>query len=199
MTEPTDAEIEALGHRMCWHYKHDTGVNHVSTWKFNAQTLHDFARAVLAKWGQPTHSGEPVAWYEYNGDLDAWFLAYSHNPKAKTRPLAFGDAAPRAIEAEVRKEDEALIRQLVDALEQSQPYVESCANGKRVQGWGEQLDRAQDAINAARSRLEQPSGPAASRGVAFFMVTSAHPSQLHTACSRPKGKSLFFLRALPRK
>ena len=54
------------------------------------------------------------------------------------------------------KQDEALIRQLVDALEQSQPYVESCANGKRVQGWGEQLDRAQDAINAARSRLEQP-------------------------------------------
>lgn len=50
---PTDAEIEALGHRMCWRYKHDTGVNHVSTWKFNAQTLHDFARAVLAKWGTP--------------------------------------------------------------------------------------------------------------------------------------------------
>ena len=67
-------------------------------------------------------------------------------------------AAPfaRAVEAEVRKQDEALIRQLVEALEQSQPYVESCANGKRVQGWGEQLDRAQDAINAARSRLEQP-------------------------------------------
>lgn len=62
----------------------------------------------------------------------------------------------RAIEAEARKDDEALIRQLVDALEQSQPYVESCANGKRVRGWGAQLDRAQDAINAARARLEQP-------------------------------------------
>lgn len=67
-------------------------------------------------------------------------------------PVAF----TRAIEAEVRKDDEALIRQLVEALEQSQPYVESCANGKRVQGWGAQLDRAQDAINAARARLEQP-------------------------------------------
>ena len=67
-------------------------------------------------------------------------------------PVAF----TRAIEAEVRKDDEALIRQLVDALEQSQPYVESCANGKRVQWWGAQLDRAQDAINAARARLEQP-------------------------------------------
>ena len=26
---PTDAEIEALGHSMCWRYKHGTGVNHI--------------------------------------------------------------------------------------------------------------------------------------------------------------------------
>ena len=56
----------------------------------------------------------------------------------------------------VYTEQQALIQQLLEALVMSQPYVESCANGKRVQGWGEQLDRAQDAINAARSRLEQP-------------------------------------------
>lgn len=37
----------------------------------------------------------PVAWYEYNADLDAWFLAYRRNPKAKTRPLVFGDTAPQ--------------------------------------------------------------------------------------------------------
>jgi hypothetical protein len=60
-TQPTDAEIEALGHRMCWRYKHDTGVNHISTFTFNAQTLHDFARAVLAKWGTPAGAGELVA------------------------------------------------------------------------------------------------------------------------------------------
>jgi hypothetical protein len=34
---------------------------------------------------------EPVAWYEYNADLDAWFISYGHNPRAKTRPLVFGD------------------------------------------------------------------------------------------------------------
>lgn len=62
-TQPTDAEIEALGHRMCWRYKHDTGVNHISTFTFNAQTLHDFARAVLAKWGTPAGAGEPLFWY----------------------------------------------------------------------------------------------------------------------------------------
>ena len=43
----------------------------------------------------PAVPQEPVAWYEYNADLDAWFLAYGHNPKAKTRPLVFGDAAPQ--------------------------------------------------------------------------------------------------------
>ena len=39
---------------------------------------------------------QPVAWYEYNQDLDAWFLAYGHNPKAKARPLVFGDTAAPA-------------------------------------------------------------------------------------------------------
>jgi hypothetical protein len=72
--------------------------------------------------------------------------------KTGINPIVFA----RAIESEVRKDDEALIRQLVDALEQSQPYVESCANGKRVQWWGAQLDRAQDAINAARARMSPP-------------------------------------------
>lgn len=36
---------------------------------------------------------EPVAWFEHNPDLDAWFLAYSQNPKVKTRPL-FDHPAP---------------------------------------------------------------------------------------------------------
>jgi hypothetical protein len=36
-------------------------------------------------------SQEPVAWYEYNADLDAWFISYGYNPRAKTRPLVFGD------------------------------------------------------------------------------------------------------------
>ena len=43
----------------------------------------------------PAATQEPVAWYEYNADLDAWFLAYGRDPKAKTRPLVFGDAAPQ--------------------------------------------------------------------------------------------------------
>ena len=53
-------------------------------------------KAALAQQGEQ----QPVAWYEYNQDLDAWFLAYGHNPKAKTRPLVFGDTAAPAPQAQ---------------------------------------------------------------------------------------------------
>lgn len=36
---------------------------------------------------------QPVAWFEKSHEFDAWFLAYSCNPKAETRPLY---AAPGA-------------------------------------------------------------------------------------------------------
>jgi len=55
-----------------------------------AQGFRDGVASLAASAG-----GGPVAWYEYNADLDAWFLAYSHNPKAKTRPLVFGDTTPQ--------------------------------------------------------------------------------------------------------
>ena len=87
--KPTDEALENL-------FVEETGFDIDD---FPAAIL-DFARAVLAKWGQPAQAGEPVAWYEYNGDLDAWFLAYSHNPKAKTRPLVFGDTAPQPVARE---------------------------------------------------------------------------------------------------
>lgn len=51
---------------------------------------------------------EPVAWYEYNADLDAWFLAYRRNPKAKTRPLVFGDTAPQPAPARLSDDTERL-------------------------------------------------------------------------------------------
>lgn len=59
-------------------------------------------------------------------------------------PVAF----TRAIEAEVRKDDDALIRQLVEALE-----------GSHATLWEEDDDPARpahEAIKAARARLEQP-------------------------------------------
>lgn len=74
---------------------------------------------------------------------------------AAPQPVAREPLTAGQIEAEVHRDDEALIRQMLEALEQSQPFTEACANGKRMQWWGAQLDRAQDAINEARARLEE--------------------------------------------
>ncbi len=57
---PTDAEIEALGHRMCWRYKHSADPHHSSTYTLNRTTLLDFSRAVLAKWGAQPVAREPL-------------------------------------------------------------------------------------------------------------------------------------------
>ena len=64
-------------------------------------------RTALAQQGEQ----QPVAWYEYNQDLDAWFLAYGHNPKAKTRPLVFGDTAAPAPQAQqMEPTDDQLVK-----------------------------------------------------------------------------------------
>ena len=90
MTEPTHDELAKL-------FTEETGFD---VDEFPAAIL-DYACAVLAKWGSPPAvAAEPVAWYEYNADIDAWFLAYSHNPKAKTRPLVFGDTTPQPTQAQ---------------------------------------------------------------------------------------------------
>lgn len=58
----------------------------------------------------------------------------------------------RAIEAEVRKDDEALIRQMLDALENSSPHTDRSFAWKGEK-WQNQRTAA---IAAARARLEQP-------------------------------------------
>ena len=53
-TQPTDAEILDAADDFRSQYKHGGTT-------FDEFDALDFARAVLAKWGQPAHSGEPVA------------------------------------------------------------------------------------------------------------------------------------------
>ena len=55
----------------------------------------------------------------------------------------------RAIEAEVRKQDEALIRQLVEAME----GVKALNMGGELALWTAEFDRLLSAITAARARL----------------------------------------------
>ena len=68
MTRPTDAELAALA----------VEINRTD-WDDAMDALICFARTVLARWGQPAHSGEPVAW------LDPWTGA-----KATTDYDAYG-------------------------------------------------------------------------------------------------------------
>lgn len=50
-------------------------------------------QAVIAEFLR--RNGEPVAWYEKAPNIDVWFLAYSCNPNAETKPLYF--AAPQSL------------------------------------------------------------------------------------------------------
>ncbi len=55
MNKPTDDEIDEL-----WRFEAS------KNWDSTLAMRTGFARAILARWGQPAHSGEPVAW------LDPW-------------------------------------------------------------------------------------------------------------------------------
>ncbi len=50
--------------------------------------------------------------------------------------------------------DEAM-KLALEALENSQRFVEASANAKMLHGWGEQLDTAEDAITSLRQAIEQ--------------------------------------------
>ena len=77
-TQPTDAEILDAADDFRSQYKHGGTT-------FDEFDALDFARAVLAKWGQPAHSGEPVAWMR---DWDVYDPSnsgpeFSHTKKSK--------------------------------------------------------------------------------------------------------------------
>lgn len=56
---PTDPEIAAL--------RSEFGITSNGRGIKEFTQVRDFARAVLARWGQPAHSGEPVAWAKMDG------------------------------------------------------------------------------------------------------------------------------------
>lgn len=104
-----------------------------------------FARAVLAKWGTPAPVSQPVA--TPSGPLtdsqiaDIYFEALgSQHLREQDRKMVARFAC--AVEAEVQKQDEALIRQLVEALD----GAIAITMGK--------IDLRNVAIAAARERLE---------------------------------------------
>ena len=68
---PTDAEIAAL--------RSEFGITSNGRGIKEFTQVRDFARVVLARWGQPAHSEEPVAW------LDPWT-----GTRVTTDPDAYG-------------------------------------------------------------------------------------------------------------
>lgn len=101
-----------------------------------------FARAVLAKWGTP----QPVV----RGPLTDEQLAEMMRDTWGCASIAprHAETFARAIEAEVRKQDEALIRQMLEALN-------TCDESDGYTGLRQFFDEkaVESAITAARARL----------------------------------------------
>ena len=103
MTEPTDAELGKLAE--------ECGIGWGAGLGGMSDFLGAFARAVLTKWGQPAHSGEPVAWLspwradQVTTDYDAYgergiplYTAPQPAPTAQSADSVQEDAAREAIE-----------------------------------------------------------------------------------------------------
>ena len=168
---PTDAELDALRQA-------DNG-------ELNFVTLRQFrviARAALAKWGTPQAvAGEPVAWRLRDEEASSTYRkdVYVYYDRADFKeninPIEICDGleclySPSqitqtcVIEAAVRKQDDALIRQLVEALDEckdsTQERIDTLTESgidkhkpRYFRSYVQDLQRATDAISAARARL----------------------------------------------
>jgi len=74
-------------------------------WKDQPHTANYIAELRKALDAELQQAVEPVAWYEHNPCLDAWFLAYSknHNKNIKSRPLYLHPPQPQATTAVLRE------------------------------------------------------------------------------------------------
>ena len=128
-TQPTDAELMDLGHEC----------------ELDAI---EFGRAVLAKWGQPAHSGEPVAWKHdcaalLTNDVELWIDACPHCGKPRN--------APQPVERVP----------LTDGLEMAlEQLVNRCNNGHDSSTWDEVI-----AAEAALERLYKSRAIEAAHGI----------------------------------
>ena len=97
--------------------------------------IFDFARAVLAKWGQPAHSGEPAAW------LDPWtgtkvttdYDAYGKHgiPLVRQQPVA-REPLPKflALKFHARRDKKATVTLLFPGHEAADAWVRGIKGGQ---------------------------------------------------------------------
>lgn len=94
-------------------------------------------------------AAEPVAWFEKNESLGAWFLAYSYNPNAETQPLFTApvaddrDARIAELEAEVTHLNDWAV-QYHEEMRKRYLFDEAERNGLRTK-----LSAAQAAMQSA--------------------------------------------------
>lgn len=173
---PTDSELADI-------YRRANGEDVGKAQPITSQRIFAAMRAAIAEWGMPPAMAvEPVAWQQgslttVNQDpypsLGNWFVqfwdgdevaarVYGNDMETLQRRCAAIKAA-HGIEAEVRKDDEALIRQLVEALEVHCEMTRS-------------IMRSEWAIRAGRARLEGQ-GTSATEPEQPEFIVSIHPPQ----------------------
>ena len=96
-TQPTDAEIDEI-----WRFEAS------KNWDSTLAMRTSYTRAVLARWGQPAHSGEPVAWKHdcaalLTNDVELWIDACPHCGKPRNAPQPSPAAQGDAQESEYRR------------------------------------------------------------------------------------------------
>ena len=143
---PTDPEIAAL--------RSEFGITSNGRGIKEFTQVRDFARAVLDKWGQPAHSGEPVAWLHKNrlGEVQAFTSEPPPILKAKCQALYTAQPVER------EPLTEAQVQALIEA-KHYRPVYELKASDQVCLDWyrlGLRDGEAAHGINAARARLEQP-------------------------------------------
>lgn len=129
---PSDAEIDEVTLDVLGYAALDKETN---------ETARMIARAVLAKWGSPQPVVREPLTDEQLAEMmrDTWGCASI----APRHALQFA----RAVEAEVRQQDDELIRQMLEVLEYVRNTPEAEYDSKAA------LSKAQAAITAARARL----------------------------------------------
>ena len=162
---PSKAEIEALVKRHgATSYRNRADTQHPA-YGFTEDGLNGLIDEVLAKWGTPQPVvREPLTDAQIAEMMrDAWGCASI----APRHALEFA----RAVEAEVRKQDDALIQQMLEALERAKKHHFTTSLPLVIENYGSKIKCANEgsivwrdlipsAITAARTRLVPSTEPA---------------------------------------
>lgn len=124
-TQPTDAEIDEL-----WRFEAS------KNWDSTLAMRTNFTRAALARWGQPAHSGEPVAYYQPDDPSSSSAFSWpgSERNTAHNKPLF---TAPQPVEREPLTDEQshALLHRMADESDKWAEGLSYEPTREQVSGW----------------------------------------------------------------